>query len=130
VQTHRDPVVCVASACSLNATTSRGWSTVFEGSVIGAATLGLLSREAALFAQARERYDPMQFADVEYDDLVADPVGTTRSIYASFDLPWDDVVAAHVSAAHTASVSGTARPAHRYSLGDYGLTEAQVRAHF
>ena len=31
VQTHRDPVTCVGSACSLAATSTRGWSEVFVG---------------------------------------------------------------------------------------------------
>jgi hypothetical protein len=130
VQTHRDPVVAVGSACSLAATSSAGWSTVFTGEQLGADVLELLSCEARLFAEARSTYDPAQFVDVAYADLVDDPVGVVRRIHASFDLPWDDDVEAAVAAEHQASREGPRAPKHSYSLNDYGLTEDQVRAAF
>lgn len=130
VQTHRDPVTCVGSACSLAAHSSAGWSSVFTGTQLGEDVLGLLSHEAAVFAQARAAYDPAQFVDVAYEDLVADPVGVTRRIHESFDLPWDDRVEDAVHSEHEASRRGPRAPKHSYSLADYGLTEEQVRAAF
>jgi hypothetical protein len=130
VQTHRDPVVAVASACSLAATTSKGWSTVFQGAQLGADVLDLLATEARCFAEARSAYDPAQFIDVEYDDLVSDPVGVVRRIYTDFGLPWDASVESAVRADHAASKAGPRAPRHEYSLADYGLTEDQVRAAF
>ena len=130
VQTHRDPVVAVASACSLSAEATRGWSTVFEGAVVGRTQLDLLSRSVAAFAEARARYPADQFVDVQYDDFVADPVKTTWSIYDAFGLDWTPGVAAEVEALDAASRSGGRRPSHRYDLADYGLTEAEVRAAF
>ena len=130
LQTHRDPVVAVGSACSLAATTSRGWSTVFTGEQLGADVLDLLSTEARLARDARAAADPARFLDIEYDELVADPVGVVRRIYRTFDLPWDDIVEAAVREEDAASRSGSRAPRHAYSLSDYGLTEAQVRAAF
>jgi hypothetical protein len=130
VQTHRDPVVAVASACSLSAEATSGWSTVFAGDVIGRTQLDLLSRSVAAFADARPRYPAAQFVDVQYDDFVSDPVKTTRSIYEAFDLAWTPSVAAEVEALDAESRQGGRRPSHRYSLADYGLTEAEVRAAF
>ena len=130
VQTHRDPAVAVASACSLSAEATRGWSTVFEGAVVGRTQLDMLARAVAGFAEARERYPAAQFVDVEYDDFVADPVGTTRGIYEAFDLGWTPEAAAAVESLDAASRRGGRRPSHRYDLADYGLTEAEVRAAF
>ena len=130
VQTHRDPVVCVASACSLAASTTAGWSTVFEGEQLGRDVLDLLSTEARIFSEARSQYDPARFVDVDYDDLVADPVSVVRRVHASFDLPWDDEVEAAVAAEHAASKQGPRAPRHAYALEDYGLTEDQVRSAF
>ena len=130
VQTHRDPRVAIASACSLSAEATRGWSTVFQGSVIGRTQLDMLSGAWARFAEERAKYDPSQFVDVEYDDFVADPVGTVRGIYAAFDLPWTPVVAERVGAIDAESRQGVRRPSHRYSLDDYGLTEDEVLARF
>ena len=130
VQTHRDPAVAVASACSLSAEATRGWSTVFEGAVVGRNQLELLSRSVATFAETRARYPQDQFLDVEYDAFVADPVGTVRGVYEAFDLGWTDEVAAEVGRLDAESRQGGRRPSHRYDLADYGLTTAEVRAAF
>lgn len=130
VQTHRDPVVAIASACSLSACASEGWSTVFEGPVVGRTQLDMLSRAVSDFAWARARYDPAQFVDVAYDDFVGDPVRTVRGIYSSFDLDWTPEVAERVGALDAQSRKGGRRPAHTYSLEDYGLTEDEVRSRF
>jgi hypothetical protein len=129
LQTHRDPVLAVGSACSLAATTTKGWSTVFEGSQLGSDVLELLSSEARLATEARAA-DSGQFLDVEYDELVADPVGVVRRVYRTFDLPWDDTVESAVRAEDAASKQGPRRPRHEYSLEDHGLTEDQVRDAF
>ena len=130
VQTHRDPVTCVGSACSLAATSTRGWSDVFVGERLGRDVLTALSREAEVFAEARSRYDSAQFVDVEYADLVADPVGTVHGVYDAFGLPWDDTVAGAVTEEHRRSREGPRAPRHTYDLADHGLTESQVRSAF
>jgi hypothetical protein len=130
VQTHRDPRIAIASACSLSAEATRGWSTVFEGEVIGRTQLEMLSRAVRTFAEARSRYPAAQFVDVEYDVFVADPVSTTRGIYEAFDLPWTTEVASRVDVLDRESRTGGRRPKHTYSLDDYGLTEADVIAAF
>ena len=89
-----------------------------------------LSREAEVFAEARSRYDSAQFVDVEYADLVGDPVGTVHGVYDAFGLPWDDGVASAVTEEHRRSREGPRAPRHTYDLADYGLTEEQVRAAF
>jgi hypothetical protein len=130
VQTHRDPRVAIASACSLSAEATRGWSTVFDGEVIGRTQLDMLASASARFAEERGRHDPTQFVDVEYDDFVADPVGTVRGIYEAFDLPWTPVVSERVAALDAESRQGGRRSSHRYSLADYGLTEDEVLSRF
>jgi len=130
VQTHRDPVVCVASACSLAASTTPAWSTVFHGEQLGADVLDLLSTEARMFAESRSRHDAAQFIDVAYADLVSDPVGVVTRIHREWDLPWDDTVEAAVEAEHKSSREGTRAPKHTYRLEDYGLTKDQVRNAF
>jgi hypothetical protein len=130
VQTHRDPVVAIASACSLSAEATRGWSTTFVGETIGRTQLDMLSKAVARFERERAAYDPAQFVDVDYREFVDDPVGTTRSIYDRFGLEWTPEVDAAVTALDTESRQGGRRPRHRYDLADYGLTEEQVRAAF
>lgn len=130
VQTHRDPVVAIASACSLSAEATAGWSSKFVGDVIGRTQLDMLAACVERFAREREAYPEEQFLDVQYDDFVADPVGTTRGIYDSFDLDWTPEVDAAVTAIDRESRQGGRRPSHTYALADYGLTEGEVRAAF
>ena len=74
VYTHRDPVACIASSCSLSAATTAGHSETFVGGVIGHTQLDMWSRAYHAFHDARPRYDPAQFVDVDFDDC-----GPTRS---------------------------------------------------
>ncbi len=100
------------------------------GDRIGETQLEMLSRSHRRFAEARTKYDAAQFHDVDYREFVADPVGTTRGIYAAFGLDWSPQVATAVEAMDAESRQGGKRPAHKYSLADYGLTAEQVRAAF
>jgi hypothetical protein len=130
VQTHRSPSTAVASACSLSAHATAGWSETFAGAVVGRDQLDLLGRGVDRFLAQRQRYDPGRFVDVYYDDFVADPVGTLEHVYAAFDLTLSERARAAVVDLHQESTSGGRRPAHRYTLGDFGLSPEQVDARF
>jgi len=130
VYTHRDPVVCIASACSLAAGTTAGHSTTFVGETIGRTQLDLWTRSYRAFQEARPRYDQAQFVDVAFDDLRGDPIGTVAGIYAAFGLEWSPEARAAVEELDRESRQGESQPTHRYALSDYGLTEHEVRAAF
>ena len=130
VYTHRDPVVCIASSCSLSASTTAGHSTTYVGPVIGQTQLDLWSRAYRSFWEARPNYDAAQFADVAFSDLRADPVGVVRSLYEQWDLDWTPEVHSAIEELDREAKSGDAAPRHSYSLEDYGLTEDRVRAAF
>ncbi len=130
VQTHRSPRTAVASACSLSAHATQGWSEVFVGERIGHDQLDLLGRGVDRFAAQRRRYDPARFVDVYYDDFVADPVGTVAEVYDTFGLSFSEAARAAVRELHRESTSGAGAPSHRYSLGDFGLSAAEVDERF
>jgi hypothetical protein len=130
VQTHRTPRTAMASMCSLAAHATAGWSEVFTGATIGRDQLDLWSRGLDRFRAERERHDPARFADVRYDDFVRDPIGTVESVYARFGLPFTDEARAAMTSLHAESSTGAAKPAHRYSLEDFGLTAEQVDERF
>src|SRR6201997_5852803 len=75
VRTTRDVATSVASACSLSAAATEGWSTTFVGPRIGATQLDLLEREVRAYERDRAPHASSHFLDVEYDDFIADPVG-------------------------------------------------------
>ncbi|UFS99531.1 sulfotransferase family protein [Nocardia huaxiensis] len=130
IQTHRDPVTIIGSSCSLSEHAARGWSTTFTGERIGSTQLELWSRGFHDFSAARARYNPEQFLDIQFEDLRADPMGTVEKIYSAFGLEFTEAARTAMLALDEESKSGDRKPAHRYSLADYGLTEDQVRAQF
>src|SRR5215470_975463 len=129
VQTHRAPEVAIASACSLAAQASAGWSSVFAGGVIGRDQLELWARGLERFTAERARHDQARFFDVGYDDFAADPVRTVESVYGHFGWPLSGRAAAAMRGLHERSASA-ARPAHHYALSDFGLTGEQVDERF
>jgi hypothetical protein len=129
IQTHRSPRTAIASACSLAAHASAGWSPVFTGPVIGRTQLDLWARGLSAFTAARAARDPARFHDVPYEDLVADPVGTVETIYARFGLPLSGAAADAITALAATAPAGIA-PAHQYTLEDFGLTDEDVNARF
>jgi hypothetical protein len=130
IQTHRSPRTAIASVCSLAAQATDGWSETFRGEVIGRDQLDLWARGLATFTEQRARFDPAQFYDVRYEDFVADPIGTVEAVYGHFGLPLTEPARAAMRDLHAESTSGDRRPAHRYSLADFGLTGAQVDERF
>jgi hypothetical protein len=132
IQTHRAPRTAIASACSLAAHASAGWSPVFTGTLIGRTQLDLWARGLALFTAERARHDPARFYDVRYDDLVADPAGAVEAVYGYFGLPLTGAAADAIRslAASSASSRAGGESGHRYDLGDFGLTGEEVDERF
>jgi hypothetical protein len=130
VQTHRDPVVSIASSCSLSQETAKDWSTVFQGELIGQTQLDLWASSANGFKAAREQYNPSQFIDVEYSDFVGNAQGTVKAIYEAFDIELTADHVAAIDALENESQHGKTKARHTYSLADYGLTEDEVRSAF
>jgi len=135
IQTHRRPRVAIASACSLSAHATAGWSERFTGAVIGADQLELWARGLEEFLEARQRYDQARFCDVWYEDFVADPLGTIESVYEYFGIEltgavMDAMKATSAESAGTGAGPGGFSSRHRYSLSDFGLTGEQVDERF
>ncbi len=144
VQTHRAPRAAIASACSLAAHATPGWSRTFAGDVIGRDQLELWARGLDHFMAARARHDPARFCDVGYDDFPADPAGPIESVYGHFGLALSGAAADAMRAVQAGSAPGgaagtggtagsagrTAVPAHQYALADFGLTGGQVDERF
>jgi hypothetical protein len=130
VQTHRAPRTIMGSMCSLAEKAADGWSSKFHGEVIGRSQLDLWARGADEFHSARARYDEAQFCDVRYEDFVADPIGTVSTVYDHFGLTLTGEARAAMTALHGESRSGERKPAHRYSLEDFGLTSGEVDERF
>jgi sulfotransferase family protein len=131
IQTHRSPREAIASACSLAAQATEGWSRTFAGAVIGRDQLELWARGLEHFMAVRSRHDQARFCDVRYSEFIADPVATIEAIYGQFAIPLTGQAADAMRAMQARSaVAGGPQPAHRYALADFGLTGEQVDERF
>ncbi len=130
IQTHRPVETIMASMCSLAQHTAEGWSTTFVGAQIGADAMDTWSRGLERFNTARAKYNPAQFYDVDYKELIADPLGTVADIYRHFGLTLTEEAKAAMAKTHADSQSGERAPKHSYSLADYGLSVETVKERF
>ncbi|WP_242129522.1 sulfotransferase [Sphingobium sp. Sx8-8] len=128
IQTHRDPVQTIPSICSfirvLHApNTARddsidighAWSAMFAASMIRA-------------MDVRDRH-PASFLDIQYRDTVADPRGVAERIFAFVGQPLTEAAWTEMESWRDANKRED-RPAHHYTLEEFGLTEAGVKAQF
>jgi hypothetical protein len=130
IQTHRPVETIMASMCSLAQHTADGWSTKFVGAQIGADAMETWSRGLERFNTARAKYDSAQFYDVDYRDLIADPLGAVADVYQYFGLALTDDARQAMADIHAESQTGARAPKHTYSLADYGLTTESVKERF
>jgi Sulfotransferase family len=125
VLSHREPLECVASYCSMIAFLMRDRA-AFDASTLGPAVLEYLARSLERALAVRESADPRRFVDVDYRDLLADPVAEVERIYAGFGLALDGR-AREAMLRHLRENPKDKHGAHAYRLEDYGLTPGRVR---
>jgi hypothetical protein len=128
VWSHRDPVSCVASICSMTCAMTAG-QVELAPQVLGPVIMDFYATSLERGLAARARFDPARFIDVTHDACVADPAGVVAGIYAHFGLPMSDE-ARTAMAAHVARHPKGEHGEHTYALEDYGLDVARVRARF
>jgi hypothetical protein len=130
LQCHRPAETIMASMCSLSQHTTEGWSNTFKDEVIGADSLETWSRGLERFNTERAKQNPAQFYDVDYFELIREPIRTVKNIYSHFGIQMTDEARAAIQRTDEESKQGPRAPKHTYSLADYGLTEEQVKERF
>jgi len=129
VMTHRDPVEVVGSACSLIKAIRPMFSDDVDLEAIGQTSLETfdLMIERALAYKQKHGWDAIY--DLQYEELMRDPIGEIRKIYRHFDEPFTAEAEAAMEACMAANPKGK-HGRHTYSLEDYGLTAEQVHARY
>lgn len=126
---HRDPTVLAASACSLIATLTGTFSDADHGAYIAAHWTDLLTEFIRRIDAFRS--DPLapSIIDVQYADLVGDPLGTLETIYAACGRSLDEPARQAVTTCVAANPKGRFGT-HGYRLEDFGLDTAELRDRF
>ena len=128
VQTHRAPGEALASLGSLLSSMHLGMVPRPDRPRLGRAAAAHAELALAESAAARAAH-PGAICDVRYPDLVADPVGAVRQIYAHHGLETSDAFE-RALAAYVAANPRHRHGAHRYRLADYGLSAGGVAERF
>lgn len=127
VYTHRDPEKIIASLCSLAAVTWSMTSDEVEMSDVADFALDVAQRCQAAGRAALQIIPRDQIMHVDFDELVADPVGMASHIYERFGYPSDPGLKGRMAEwlrTHPSDKHGK----HNYQLSDFGLTLQDVRA--
>ncbi|HEX4018659.1 MAG TPA: sulfotransferase [Frankiaceae bacterium] len=126
---HRDPAVVAASCCSLLGTLSGAFTDADHTAYLARHWTDLLELSLNRIDDFRTAHPDVAFIDVHYADLVRDPVGAARTIYAGAGRPLDPQTAAAMSdyvVSHPQGEFGR----HRYQLEDLGLDSAKLADRF
>jgi soluble cytochrome b562 len=125
VQTHRDPRAVLPSTLSLFETVHGLVSDQPDTTRMVQTNLNLLSTLLNDNLKALKRIAADRVLHVHYEALTADPIGIVQKIHEHFNLPWSSLHITALEAAlkiHRKGKYGS----HRYSLDDFGLSEAKV----
>ncbi len=129
VMTHRDPVVTVGSFCSMVAHGRGVMSDVVDPKEIGRDWLEKVGRMMDRALASRDARGDRGVIDVQYADLMRDPLGEIARIRAAASLEPDAAADAAVAAA-LASMPKDRHGSHSYDLADFGLTSTMVADRF
>ncbi|OYY72948.1 sulfotransferase [Sphingomonas sp. 28-63-12] len=127
VQPHRDPVTVLASISRLIEVIRSVAFAQQDRAALGEELLHLWNDGQVASMAARQARPALPILDIGYRALVADPVAMARRIYDFAGIEWTTTGEA---AMHRWLVDNPAgkHGAHRYELGDFGLTEDRVRS--
>ena len=129
VMTHRDPVEVVGSACSLIRHVRPMFSDDVDLREIAEqmmATFDLMVERQNAF---RDKHGEGAIFDIQYAEQLRDPIGQMRKLYAHFG----EILTPQAEAAMTRLLAENPQGKHgkhSYSLAEFGLTDAGVRARY
>ncbi|MDE2303487.1 MAG: sulfotransferase [Sphingomonadales bacterium] len=129
VMTHRDPAEVVGSACNLIRVVREMASEKVDCAGIGASMVEIFQLMIARADAFKAKHGADAIHDVQYADVMRDPIAAVRGIYARFDEPFG----AEAEAAMTRYMANNPQGKHgrhSYRLEDYGLTREAVHRDF
>jgi hypothetical protein len=129
VMTHRDPVEVVGSACSLVKAIRPMFSDEVDFHTIGRNLLETFDVMIERTLAYKDKHGWDSIYDMQYPDVMRDPVEEIRKVYRHFDEPFTAEAEAAMNHYMQANPKGK-HGHHTYSLEDYGLTTEQVRERY
>jgi hypothetical protein len=125
VQPHRDPARCIASTCSLTASLSGTFTDHDFRASIARRWPEILATMLDRIVEFRSRHGDDRFVDLAYRDVVDDPIGCVRRIYARLGRELTPGTEATMRD-HLATATQHRYGTHVYSLAEFGLRREQL----
>jgi len=129
VWTHRDPGKVIPSSVSFVGTLRSMNSPVFDPKRFGAEWTALEEMGLHRGLAVRDRVGDDRFLDVQYNDLIIDPVAEVTRIYQHFGIPVDDETVARVRDFAGENPRGK-HGAHQYTPEQFGFEPERLRHRF
>lgn len=129
VWTHRDPIAATSSYCSLQRLASRHSTGHLDLEWIGENYSWQTAEHARRVMATRARIGHDRIIDVHYADVMRDPMGALRTLYAKLGDPFTPEAEAGIQAWLDANPQGKFGR-HEYKLAEFGLAADQVRENF
>jgi hypothetical protein len=126
---HRDPVVLCASVCSLISTLSGTFSDADHQRYIADHWTTMLDESIRRIDGFRTSRPEHPVVDVQYADLVREPVATVAALYASFGDELDDRATRAMNAYVESNPKGKFGT-HGYHLAEFGLNGDELTERF
>jgi len=128
VWSHRDPLLCTASICSMTHAIGQG-SLATPKQELGPVVMDFYATSLERGLEARDRCDAARFVDVMHDEFVEKPEAVVAHIYEYFGLGLGEEAFESMEA-HTRANPKGKHGAHNYSLEEWGLDPLEVRERF
>ena len=130
VHMHRDPRETIASGASLNTTLHAMHSDRVDRHRIGAEWLNRMgwTNDRAMGTRARWAGEPARCTDIEFGDVVADPIGEVCRVYDAIGVPFTGAAEAAMRRWLQRRPPEPGRPP--YAPSDYGLDEQRIDERF
>lgn len=130
--THRDPSAVMSSLASNITELRRLWSDEVDSNEVATSFLAAEAEGSRRMVEARK--DPaidQHFFDIDFQDLINQPVATMERLYRHFDLPYTDATRdglLHYANNEAKKTHGHGK--HKHSLADHGYQPSQIESAF
>jgi Sulfotransferase family len=125
IWTHRDPYVATASLCSIISMSHRMLMGRVDYRWLGEMYPWYAAEHANRAMDFRDKYGEGRIADVQYADMVGDPMGTMRKLYAALGDPFTPEAEAGIQAWLDDNPQNKFGK-HEYKLAQYGLSKEKL----
>lgn len=129
VWTHRDPFTATGSLCSIISLSHRAHMNEIDSPWLGENYSWQAAEHANRIMDFRDRFGEDRIIDVHYADLVSDPVGETKKLYAKLGDEWTSTAEAGIQGWVNDNPQNKFGK-HEYKLAQYGLSKERLEPMF